>query len=58
MSEFLVKYLETKFPLHQMVVEWCYNILDSCQRFSHEERIAMFLGALTDEVSNPTISLV
>ena len=50
MSVFLVRYLETKFPLHQMIVEWCYNIHDSCQRFSHDERIALFLGILTDEV--------
>ncbi|KAF6022920.1 TSNAXIP1 [Bugula neritina] len=50
MSVFLVQYLNTKFPLHQMVVEWCYNIHDSCQRYSHDERIAMFLGILTDEI--------
>ena len=57
MSVFLVRYLETKFPLHQMIVEWCYNIHDSCQRFSHDERIALFLGILTDEVCYCAISI-
>ncbi|XP_067930159.1 translin-associated factor X-interacting protein 1-like [Watersipora subatra] len=50
MPEFLVQYLETQFPLHQMVVEWCYNIHDSCQRYSHDDRIGLFLGILTEDI--------
>jgi len=58
MSSFIVKYLEARFPLQQMVVEWAYNIHDSCQRFAHDERISLFLGILTDEVSESHIRAV
>ena len=42
MSEFLYKYLQRRFGIEQMIVEWGYNLHDACQRYSHDETINLF----------------
>ncbi|ESO91005.1 hypothetical protein LOTGIDRAFT_191501 [Lottia gigantea] len=50
MGEFFKKYLESKFPLHQMVIEWAYNLHDACQRFSKDDNISLFYKILSGDV--------
>lgn len=46
MGEFLLEYLQNRFPLQQIVVEWAYNLHDACQRYSHDDVIGLFWRVL------------
>ncbi|GFN79179.1 translin-associated factor x-interacting protein 1 [Plakobranchus ocellatus] len=46
MGEFLLEYLQSRFPLQQIVVEWAYNLHDACQRYSHDDIIGLFWKVL------------
>ena len=50
MGDFLYTYLQRRFGLDQMIVEWGYNLHDACQRYAHDENIGLFSGVLTEEV--------
>ena len=50
MGDFLYTYLQRRFDLDQMIVEWGYNLHDACQRYAHDENIGLFSGVLTEEV--------
>ncbi|XP_052229726.1 translin-associated factor X-interacting protein 1-like isoform X2 [Dreissena polymorpha] len=50
MGNFLYTYLQRRFGLEQMIVEWGYNLHDACQRYSHDEHIGLFSGVLTEEI--------
>lgn len=50
LAEFLHTYLNRKFGLEQLVVEWGYNLHDALQRYSHDENLGLFWGVLTGEV--------
>ena len=52
MSEFLDTYLQRRFAMDQMRIEWGYNLHDACQRFSHDENIGQFWGVLEGNVSS------
>ncbi|KAL5022681.1 hypothetical protein ScPMuIL_001836 [Solemya velum] len=50
MADFLHSYLQRRFSLEQMVVEWGYNLHDACQRYSHDDQIGLFWGVLEEEI--------
>lgn len=50
MGDFLYTYLQRRFGLEQMIVEWGYNLHDACQRYAADEHIGLFSGVLTEEV--------
>ncbi|KAK3586266.1 hypothetical protein CHS0354_006958 [Potamilus streckersoni] len=50
LSDFLYTYLKRRFGLEQMIMEWGYNLHDACQRYSHDEHIGLFWGALSEEI--------
>ncbi|WAR12866.1 TXIP1-like protein, partial [Mya arenaria] len=50
MADFLYTYLERRFGLEQMIIEWGYNLHDACQRYAHDEHIGLFSGVLTEEI--------
>ena len=52
MDEFVFTYLQRRFSLEQMIVEWGYNLHDACQRYSHDPIIGLFSSILNDEVSH------
>ncbi|KAK7114786.1 translin-associated factor X-interacting protein 1-like [Littorina saxatilis] len=49
MWDFLYSYLQRRFSMEQMVIEWGYNLHDACQRYSHDENIGLFWKILNDE---------
>lgn len=49
LDEFLHDYLNRRFSLKEMVVEWGYNLQDASQRYSHDKQIGMFARILTRE---------
>lgn len=51
MADFLYTYLQRRFGLEQMIIEWGYNLHDACQRYEHDEHIGLFAGVLREEVS-------
>ena len=51
LAKFLHFYLERRFGLEKMILEWGYNLHDACQRYSHDEQIGLFWRILTNEVS-------
>lgn len=52
MADFLYTYLQRRFGLEQMIIEWGYNLHDACQRYAHDEHVGIFSGVLTEEVCN------
>ena len=48
-SDFLQTYLERRFSLPQMIIEWAYNVNDACMRYSHDDAINMFALVLNGE---------
>ncbi|KAL4234843.1 Translin-associated factor X-interacting protein 1 [Mactra antiquata] len=50
MADFLYTYLQRRFGLEQMIIEWGYNLHDACQRYTHDEHVGMFSGVLTGEI--------
>ncbi|XP_045191892.2 translin-associated factor X-interacting protein 1-like [Mercenaria mercenaria] len=50
MADFLYTYLQRRFGLEQMIIEWGYNLHDACQRYAHDEHIGLFHGVLTEEI--------
>lgn len=51
MAEFLHRYLQRRFSLDTMVMEWGYNLHDALQRYANDDNIGLFWGVLTGEVS-------
>lgn len=52
LGDFVHEYLQRRFGLQQMVVEWGYNLHDACQRYAHDEIIGLFWDILTEKVSD------
>ncbi|XP_048254732.1 translin-associated factor X-interacting protein 1-like [Haliotis rufescens] len=50
MAEFLHMYLQRRFSLDTMVMEWGYNLHDALQRYANDDNIGLFWGVLTGEV--------
>jgi len=52
MAQFLLKYLESKFPdAPEMVMEWTYNLDSACVRYGvHDSKIQYFYDVLNDRV--------
>lgn len=50
MADFLYTYLQRRFGLDQMIIEWGYNLHDACHRYASDEHIGLFSGVLTEEV--------
>ena len=50
LGNFVYEYLQRRFGLEQMVVEWAYNLHDACQRYAHDDNIGLFWNVLTEEV--------
>lgn len=53
LGEFLYTYLQRRFGVENMIVEWGYNLQDACARYSHDPRIALFSSILQKEVCSP-----
>eukprot|EP00002_Diphylleia_rotans_P018841 TRINITY_DN3647_c0_g1_i4.p1 TRINITY_DN3647_c0_g1~~TRINITY_DN3647_c0_g1_i4.p1 ORF type:complete len:647 (+),score=121.25 TRINITY_DN3647_c0_g1_i4:97-2037(+) len=51
LSEYLYNYLQTHYGLHNVVVEWGYNIVDALERYSYDGDCALFLKTLNGEIS-------
>ncbi|ELT95990.1 hypothetical protein CAPTEDRAFT_174103 [Capitella teleta] len=49
LADYLAEYLQQKFPLQQMSVEWAYNLQDACQRYAHDENIGLFWNVLSEK---------
>lgn len=50
LGEFLYQYLQRRFGVENMIIEWGYNLYDACGRYSHDPRIGLFFGILQKEV--------
>ena len=50
LGEFLYMYLQRRFGVENMIVEWGYNLHDACNRYSHDPRIGLFYRILQNEV--------
>lgn len=50
LGEFLYQYLQRRFGVENMIIEWGYNLYDACGRYSHDPRIGLFYGILQKEV--------
>ncbi|CAH1779147.1 unnamed protein product [Owenia fusiformis] len=47
MDDFMYIYLQRRFALEQMIIEWGYNLLDSCERFAEADpNIGLFYKVL------------
>ena len=51
LGEFLYQYLQRRFGVENMIIEWGYNLYDACARYSHDARIGLFYGILQKEVT-------
>ena len=51
MCDFMYTYLQRKFGLDQMIIEWGYNLHDACHRYAADEHIGLFSGVLIETVS-------
>lgn len=49
LTVFIHGYLQRRFSLSQMVIEWAYNLHDACQRYSHDENIGMFWNIINGD---------
>ena len=58
LPSFLFDYLQKRFGVEQMMVEWAYNLQDASERFAHDERMGTFFGILTGAVSCIPIILI
>ncbi|XP_069112675.1 translin-associated factor X-interacting protein 1-like [Argopecten irradians] len=47
MGDFLDLYLQRRFAMPQMKIEWGYNLQDACERYAHDDLIGLFWGVLT-----------
>ena len=52
LGEFLYQYLNRRFGVENMIIEWGYNLFDACGRYTHDPRISLFYGILQKEVLN------
>jgi len=50
MADYLDLYLDRRFPMPQMKIEWGYNLQDALERYSHDDIIGLFWGVLTVNV--------
>lgn len=50
LGEFLYVYLQRRFGVENMIIEWGYNLYDACNRYNHDPRIGLFYGILQKEV--------
>ncbi|XP_068693975.1 translin-associated factor X-interacting protein 1-like [Montipora foliosa] len=50
LGEFLYQYLQRRFGVENMIIEWGYNLYDACARYSHDARIGLFYGILQKEI--------
>ena len=50
MGEFLYQYLNRRFGVENMIIEWGYNLYDACGRYAHDPRVGLFYGILQKEV--------
>lgn len=51
LGEFLYQYLQRRFGVENMIIEWGYNLHDACARYTHDPRIELFYGILQKEVT-------
>ena len=51
MADFLEIYLQRRFGIPQMKIEWGYNLQDACERYAHDEKIGLFWGVISGNVS-------
>lgn len=56
LGEFLYQYLQRRFGVENMIIEWGYNLYDACGRYSHDPRIGLFYGILQKEVGVVQVS--
>eukprot|EP00002_Diphylleia_rotans_P005523 TRINITY_DN1468_c0_g1_i2.p1 TRINITY_DN1468_c0_g1~~TRINITY_DN1468_c0_g1_i2.p1 ORF type:complete len:716 (-),score=154.68 TRINITY_DN1468_c0_g1_i2:772-2919(-) len=52
LPDFMYQYLLNHYGLHNVVVEWSYNLIDALERFKYDNDCEMFLRALQGEVSD------
>ena len=52
LGEFLYQYLNRRFGVENMIIEWGYNLYDACGRYTHDPRVGLFYGILQKEVLN------
>lgn len=50
LGEFLYQYLQRRFGVENMIIEWGYNLHDACARYTHDPRIELFHGILQKEI--------
>ncbi|KAK2560625.1 Translin-associated factor X-interacting protein 1 [Acropora cervicornis] len=50
LGEFLYQYLQRRFGVENMIIEWGYNLHDACARYTHDPRIELFYGILQKEL--------
>lgn len=50
LGEFLYQYLNRRFGVENMIIEWGYNLYDACGRYTHDPRVGLFYGILQKEV--------
>lgn len=51
MADYLKKFLQARFSVESMVIEWGYNIHDALIRYSFDKNVASFSAILNEEVS-------
>lgn len=50
LGEFLYQYLNRRFGVENMIIEWGYNLYDACGRYTHDPRVGLFYGILQKEI--------
>ncbi|XP_031561984.1 translin-associated factor X-interacting protein 1-like [Actinia tenebrosa] len=50
LGDFLYVYLQRRFGVENMIIEWGYNLYDACNRYNHDPRIGLFYGILQKEI--------
>eukprot|EP00002_Diphylleia_rotans_P032553 TRINITY_DN6849_c0_g1_i3.p1 TRINITY_DN6849_c0_g1~~TRINITY_DN6849_c0_g1_i3.p1 ORF type:complete len:761 (-),score=148.74 TRINITY_DN6849_c0_g1_i3:1053-3335(-) len=51
-GEYFYSYLQTHYGLHNVVVEWAYNIIEALEKYSYDGDCHLFLKTLRGEISD------
>ncbi|KAL7636418.1 UNVERIFIED_CONTAM: hypothetical protein RMT77_013193 [Armadillidium vulgare] len=49
-TDFLNQYFSERYHIEEIRAEWCYSLVDACQRLAHEEEIGLFWGIICGQI--------
>eukprot|EP01006_Ploeotia_vitrea_P029464 TRINITY_DN62008_c0_g1_i1.p1 TRINITY_DN62008_c0_g1~~TRINITY_DN62008_c0_g1_i1.p1 ORF type:complete len:742 (-),score=78.05 TRINITY_DN62008_c0_g1_i1:1144-3369(-) len=62
MEEYFYTHLQQRYGMHQVIVEWAYNIVEACKRFKWDADCELFLtvleGRLSEQVFHDQIVMI